>query len=133
MPRLPRVLRSATDLDRHLTFYCAYHQDRVNSAIHVLCIWPILWTALALARMAGPVAPLPPALLHATPPALRDAVSPLHLGWAGATVYVVLYPLMQPRAGTLAAALVLAWSVLQVVCMRGCLGAVARLLRDCVA
>lgn len=99
------ALRSATDLDRHLTFYCAYHSDSINSAIHVAAIWPILWTFLALLRLGTPTAAPPSLLADMAPPGLFE----LHAGWLVAAIYMTLYPLMQPVAGTAAAALVFLW------------------------
>ncbi|KAG5192709.1 hypothetical protein JKP88DRAFT_261719 [Tribonema minus] len=97
-------LKEVTDLDKHLAFYCAYHRNTVNEAIHMVCIWPIVWTMFALFRMLGPTAPVPHALVDMAP-ALGDALV-LHIGWLIAAAYVLLYPLMEPRMGTAAALLV---------------------------
>ena len=39
------------DLKKQFTFYASYHNQRVNVAIHLLCIWPILATALLLLQV----------------------------------------------------------------------------------
>ncbi|GAB4860774.1 hypothetical protein Ancab_035937 [Ancistrocladus abbreviatus] len=36
------------DLERHFAFYGAYHSNPVNVLIHMLFVWPILFTALIL-------------------------------------------------------------------------------------
>jgi uncharacterized membrane protein YGL010W len=32
-------------LEDSLTFYASYHHNLLNKIIHILCVWPILWTA----------------------------------------------------------------------------------------
>ena len=39
------------DLKKQFTFYASYHNQSVNVAIHLLCIWPILATALLLLQV----------------------------------------------------------------------------------
>jgi uncharacterized membrane protein YGL010W len=34
-------------LEDSLTFYASYHHNFMNKVIHILCVWPILWTAQA--------------------------------------------------------------------------------------
>ena len=47
------------DLKRNFSFYASYHHDRVNVAIHFLCIWPILATAIAMLQYTPVVAATP--------------------------------------------------------------------------
>ena len=43
------------DLHGQMVFYKSYHSDRINVAIHALCIPIILWTALGLCAMTAPM------------------------------------------------------------------------------
>ncbi|XP_044955256.1 2-hydroxy-palmitic acid dioxygenase mpo1-like [Hordeum vulgare subsp. vulgare] len=42
------------NLERHFTFYGAYHSNPVNVFIHTLFIWPIFLTALLLLHLTAP-------------------------------------------------------------------------------
>lgn len=64
------------------------HSNRVNKAIHLLCIWPILWTGLALMSQYS-FGKLPPGVLEQLP--LRDEAWGLHLGSVLSVVYISLY------------------------------------------
>jgi uncharacterized membrane protein YGL010W len=46
---------SFLDLEAKFPFYYAFHRNRVNQAIHVVCVWPILWTAMAGMQLAAPL------------------------------------------------------------------------------
>jgi uncharacterized membrane protein YGL010W len=53
-------------LEKQYTFYGSFHQHSINKAIHVLFVWPILFTAFVL--LAGvPVSIPQPAFLHSVP------------------------------------------------------------------
>ncbi|KAI4982369.1 hypothetical protein ZWY2020_022861 [Hordeum vulgare] len=41
------------NLERHFTFYGAYHSNPVNVFIHTLFIWPIFLTALLLLHLTA--------------------------------------------------------------------------------
>ena len=66
----------------------ADHSNRVNKAIHLLCIWPIAWTALALMTQYS-FGKLPPGVLEQLP--LREEAWNLHLGTPVVLVYISLY------------------------------------------
>lgn len=68
--------------------YTTDHSNRVNKAIHLLCIWPILWTALALMSQCS-LGKLPPGVLEQLP--LRDEAWALHPGTIVSFVYISLY------------------------------------------
>ncbi len=34
------------DLEKGYSFYASYHNNKINQFIHILCVWPILFTAL---------------------------------------------------------------------------------------
>jgi uncharacterized membrane protein YGL010W len=33
-------------LDKSFAFYNAYHMNPINQLIHIVCVWPILWTGI---------------------------------------------------------------------------------------
>lgn len=65
------------------------HNDKINKLIHLVCVWPILWTALALMARLGPIAPMPSAALKVLPFG-EDAWS-LHPGAVFVGIYVTVY------------------------------------------
>ena len=40
---------------KNYLFYASYHRDPINKAIHLVCVWPILITAIYLLTQTGPV------------------------------------------------------------------------------
>ena len=66
----------------------ADHRDKVNRAIHLACIWPILWTTLALMTQL-PIGKLPHEVLKWLP--LRDEAWDLHLGTPIVLIFVIVY------------------------------------------
>ncbi|RDA93099.1 hypothetical protein CP533_4124 [Ophiocordyceps camponoti-saundersi (nom. inval.)] len=79
------------DLEKHLTFYGAYHHNSVNVAIHMVCVPLILVSAFCLATYTG--------TLIQTPPWLTVTNLELNLGTIAAIVYASLYFLLEPVAG----------------------------------
>ena len=47
------------DLRKKLVFYCSYHSNQVNIAIHLACIWNIVWSGFALLHFITPFAHSP--------------------------------------------------------------------------
>ncbi|PHH65450.1 hypothetical protein CDD81_2230 [Ophiocordyceps australis] len=84
------------DLERHLTFYGAYHHNSVNVAIHMVCVPLILVSAFCLATYTGTLIEAP---LWLTGPYLH-----LNLGTMAAVGYAALYVLLEPVAGFVLAA-----------------------------
>lgn len=84
------------DLEKHLTFYGAYHHNPVNVAIHLVCVPLILTSAFTMATYTGTIIPTPSWL---TVPYLE-----LNLGTIAAFLYASLYLLLEPFAGFLLAA-----------------------------
>ncbi|PHH77937.1 hypothetical protein CDD80_7560 [Ophiocordyceps camponoti-rufipedis] len=84
------------DLEKHLTFYGAYHHNSVNVAIHMVCVPLILVSAFCMASYTG-------TLIH-TPPWLTVPYLDLNLGTIAALVYASLYILLEPVAGFVLAA-----------------------------
>ncbi len=92
------------DLEKHFSFYGAYHSNKVNIWIHVLFVWPIVFTAMMLLAYTKPLAPQLPVM--ASLPFHEFMV--LNYTFVFAAVYALFYISLDPRAGSLAAFLVLA-------------------------
>ncbi|KAF2132713.1 DUF962-domain-containing protein [Dothidotthia symphoricarpi CBS 119687] len=86
------------NLEKQLLFYGSYHHNAVNVGIHIICVPPILLTAILLLTNT-PAVPLPSWL---SVPNL-----PLNVGTFGAVLYSTLYVLMEPVAGGLLAPLLI--------------------------
>jgi len=95
--------RGFFDLKKQFIFYASYHNDPVNVGIHLLCIWNIAWSGLALTHMLGVLAPAPNSL--ASLPLLGGV--PLTLATIITAIYVIAYLMMDPIAGGLGALLML--------------------------
>merc|ERR1711934_1265790 len=67
--------RGFFDLKKQFIFYASYHNDSVNVGIHLLCIWNLVWSGMALQHMLGVFAPAPTSL--APFPSLAGCPSPL--------------------------------------------------------
>jgi uncharacterized membrane protein YGL010W len=81
-----------------LAFYAAYHHDSMNKFVHILCVWPILYTALLFLHYAP------------APNAIANLFPDHNVTWA--TIFAFLYAayyffIEQPGfAGPLASAMV---------------------------
>lgn len=97
------------DLEKHFAFYGAYHSNPINIAIHVLFVWPILFSALVFLYFAPPFFNLPnfEFLLFG-----NRFVLVWNLGFLFTLVYSVFYATLDLKAGSLA-------SFLCVVCWVG--------------
>ncbi|KAK2996289.1 hypothetical protein RJ639_026582 [Escallonia herrerae] len=94
------------DVEKHFAFYGAYHSNPVNIFIHMLFVWPILFTFLML--------------LHFTPPLFsisqfgleNNTVIVFNFGFLFTLVYALFYVLFDKKAGSVAALLCFAcWVV----------------------
>ncbi|KAB8071436.1 hypothetical protein BDV29DRAFT_179187 [Aspergillus leporis] len=92
----------ATNLEKQLLFYGAYHNNPVNVAIHITCVPILLFTGIALASNT-------PALFN-LPDFLRFENLPPNLGAVAALVYSTFYILLEPVAGTLIAPIILGFA-----------------------
>merc|ERR1711922_129524 len=90
--------RGFFDLKKQFIFYASYHNDSVNVGIHLLCIWNLVWSGLALQHMLGVFAPAPTSM--ATLPLVGGV--PLTLATVTTAIYVVSYVMMDPVAAVLA-------------------------------
>merc|ERR1712088_394420 len=91
------------DLKKQFVFYASYHNHPVNVLIHLACIWNLMWSGMCLLHSTPALAPAPGVL--ATLPLVGG--TPVNLQLVVTTIYVVTYVLMDPMAGSLAAAMVL--------------------------
>ncbi|CAG9939231.1 unnamed protein product [Clonostachys rosea f. rosea IK726] len=102
----------ALDLEQHLVFfalanlnerrrqYGSYHHNKINVAIHVICVPLILFSGFTIATYTGTLISLPSWL---TLPYLN-----LNLGTIAASLYSALYLLLEPVAGFVLSAICLA-------------------------
>jgi len=83
-----------TDLEEQFTFYASYHHNGINKLIHIVCVWPILWTALVMIQYIPLELPL------------SNPIHPVNVALGFASIYATLYVLMDKKAGSLAALMV---------------------------
>lgn len=93
-----------TDLEEQFSFYAAYHSNGMNKLIHILCVWPILFTGIVFLEYVPEFTGFAPQLA-----AINNAVlfiHPFNAAFIMAVIYATAYILMDQKAGTLAAFLV---------------------------
>ncbi|MCO5553734.1 hypothetical protein L7F22_007260 [Adiantum nelumboides] len=92
------------DIEKHFAFYGAYHSNPINVMIHVICVWPIFFSALLFLAFTSPLCPFP------LPSGLVPFQQFMVMNWsfAGASVYALFYAALDRKAGSLAAFLCLA-------------------------
>lgn len=88
------------DLENHFAFYGAYHSNRVNIAIHMLCVWPILFTTLLLLYFTPSLFSFPSYELSLSG---YKVVLVFNIGFLLTVIYSLFYVRFDPRAGSLAA------------------------------
>lgn len=54
------------NLEKQMTFYLSYHDNKVNQAIHLMCIWPIFISGIMILAHTEAFAETP-AVLKALP------------------------------------------------------------------
>ena len=91
------------DLEKQFAFYGAYHSNRINILIHLVFVWPILFTALLLLAYSKPLAPQLPVM--AALPFHEYMV--LNYSFVFSAVYALYYISLEPKSGSLGALLVL--------------------------
>lgn len=84
------------DLEKHFAFYGAYHSNPVNIFIHMLFVWPILFTSLVL--------------FYFTPPLFSFSQIEffghsliLNFGFLFTLIYALFYICLDKKAGSLGA------------------------------
>jgi hypothetical protein len=90
------------DLEKHFAFYGAYHRNPINIAIHMLFVWPILFTALLILYFTPSLFNLPYIEFSLFG---NDVILVLNVGFSFAFIYSVFYVCLDVKAGSLAALL----------------------------
>jgi len=101
--------RSFFDLRNQFIFYASYHNHPVNVIIHLVCIWQLLWTGLALFHFTPSIV--------ATPDYVKNAHwllenASLNFGAVITSIYLVSYILMDKVVGTFGGVLVVLLNLL---------------------
>ncbi|CAH2036945.1 unnamed protein product [Thlaspi arvense] len=87
------------DLEKHFAFYGAYHSNPINIVIHIIFVWPIVFTALLLLHPATPICG--PSQLGL--PQSLDGVLRLNVGFIATVVYALFYICLDKKSGFVAA------------------------------
>ena len=85
------------DLEKHFAFYGAYHSNPVNVLIHIIFVWPILFTALILLYFTPP--------LFSAPQIGLPSALVFNYGFLSTLIYALFYAALDYKAGSLAALL----------------------------
>jgi 2-hydroxy fatty acid dioxygenase len=87
-------------LESSFAFYASYHNNGINQLIHIICVWPILWSAQIFLAYTPVIATLP------SPLSAAGAPINVNSGFIVSSFYIVYYLLIEQPAGIIAAALV---------------------------
>lgn len=87
------------DLEKHFAFYGAYHSNPINIAIHMLFVWPILFTILLILYFT------PSLFSFGFPLFGSHVVLVFNIGLLLTLIYSVFYVCLDAKAGSLAALL----------------------------
>jgi uncharacterized membrane protein YGL010W len=90
------------DLEKQVTFYLSYHDNKVNQWIHLACIWPIFVSGLMILAHTQPLVETPVWL--ASLPYGEFAV--LNYSAVMAGIYMLWYIALDAFAGSLGAAII---------------------------
>merc|ERR1712126_448166 len=96
--------RDMVDLKKQFTFYASYHNNPANVAIHLMCIWPILASAICMLQYT-PVLAATPGFISAIP-GFQNAK--INVAFIVLVVYVVCYVVMEPFVGSCASVAIMA-------------------------
>lgn len=88
------------DLEKHFAFYGAYHSNPVNILIHMMFVWPILFTTLVILYFT-------PAFFNLSKIEVGCGHCSLVLNWGFffTVIYSVFYVCLDKKSGSLAALL----------------------------
>ncbi|KAK4779925.1 hypothetical protein SAY87_016031 [Trapa incisa] len=93
------------DLEKHFAFYGAYHSNPINVLIHMLLVWPIVFTTLLILYFT-------PSLFGFHPVEFSlfgsHVILLLNVGFLLTVIYAIFYVCFDVKAGTLAALLCVA-------------------------
>merc|ERR1712141_651797 len=90
------------NLEKQFTFYASYHNNPANVFIHILCIWPILATALVMLQYT-PELLTQPELFKSIP---NGEYVKVNFALLTTLIYIVCHVVMEPVAGFIGAILV---------------------------
>merc|ERR1712156_1373536 len=105
--RIQKKMRDKLNLEKQFTFYASYHNNRVNVAIHLLCIPILLATGLVMLQYT-PELLTQPELFKSIPDGQYLKVN---LAFVVTLIYAICYIVMEPFAGFIGAILVSLLSV----------------------
>ncbi|XP_010459514.1 PREDICTED: uncharacterized endoplasmic reticulum membrane protein YGL010W [Camelina sativa] len=89
------------DLEKHFAFYGAYHSNPINIVIHIIFVWPIVFTALLLLHSTTPI--FDPSQLGVSQSLTLDGVLRFNLGFIFTLVYALFYICLDKKSGFVAA------------------------------
>ncbi|RID51763.1 hypothetical protein BRARA_H02406 [Brassica rapa] len=89
------------DLEKHFAFYGAYHSNPINVVIHIIFVWPIVFTALLLLYPASPIYDL--SQLGFPQSMTLDGVLRLDVGFVVTVAYALFYICLDKKSGFVAA------------------------------
>ncbi|EEY54033.1 uncharacterized protein PITG_07727 [Phytophthora infestans T30-4] len=90
------------DLEKQVTFYLSYHDNKINQYIHLACIWPIFVSGLIILAHTQPLVETP-ALLTSLP---YGEFILLNYSAVIAGIYMLWYMALDIYAGTLGATII---------------------------
>jgi uncharacterized membrane protein YGL010W len=90
------------DLEKHFAFYGSYHSNPTNIIIHIIFVWPILFTALLFLYFTPPIFSPSQTLLNFLP-----SVIVFNFGFLFAVFYALFYAALDFKSGSFAAVLTL--------------------------
>ncbi|KAK2387688.1 2-hydroxy-palmitic acid dioxygenase mpo1 [Trifolium repens] len=88
------------DLEKHFAFYGSYHSNPTNIIIHIIFVWPILFTALLFLYFTPPIFSPSQTLLNFLP-----SVIVFNFGFVFAVFYGLFYAALDFKSGSFAAVL----------------------------
>lgn len=100
-----RLQMGLFDLEEQFAFYGAYHSNPVNILVHMIFVWPILFSALLLLNF------IPPFFSESPIQLLGQSFLVLNYAFFLTVIYSLYYVSLDRRAGSLAALLCfLSWA-----------------------
>lgn len=88
------------DLEKHFAFYGSYHSNSINIIIHILFVWPIVFTSLILLYFTPPLFSPSQTLLNFIPHVLI-----FNIGFFLTVFYALFYVALDVKAGSFVAVL----------------------------
>ncbi|XP_058766026.1 2-hydroxy-palmitic acid dioxygenase mpo1-like [Vicia villosa] len=88
------------DLEKHFAFYGSYHSNPINIIIHIIFVWPILFTTLILLYFTPPIFSPSQTLLNLIPHVLI-----FNIGFFFTVFYSLFYIALDFKAGSFVAVL----------------------------